>query len=561
MGVLKNDVGRPSNKTIRTRFILKLIGLILVVGLAFFVGYKLSDNKEDLKQNTEQNKVENKEENKKEEEKVDVEPKKVINIYGHTYEANEYAPVSMSIRDYEFVTHAEDTNKYNLVGTYNCKNEDCVLKEQESKDLETVIIKDGDYIVYNFKTKKSNIIELGNINIDYVINEEYACRGLGSVCIISEKIKNETYYKISAETEDGAILGLIGPDYKPIFLVSNKEYNEDNRWKHLYYGLTILDNGDLLYHKNDKYYEYDSKTKKITASKQYKTVEFISEKGYIVVVDVDNYLKVLDFNGNVKARLVKITDDMFVHSLLSGWYEENKKEGIYVVVEDKNTKFEELSEKLKNELGSPENGNLGYEYFYIPSTGEYGKIATYIGGYAKPVLYLYPKKDNTKVTVDFAKEDLLVTTYPKFKDKWEVTANKNGDLYDSNGKYYYGLYWDEKGSIKVNFDEGFYVTKENAIEFLEEKLSLIGLNDRERNEFIMYWLPILERNEKNLVYFELTSSREAYNKLIINPKPDSLLRVAIHIKKVDSEISIKEQKLKTFERKGFAAVEWGGVIH
>ena len=68
-------------------------------------------------------------------------------------------------------------------------------------------------------------------------------------------------------------------------------------------------------------------------------------------------------------------------------------------------------------------------------------------------------------------------------------------------------------------------------------------------------------NEKNLVYFELTSSREVYNKLIINPKPDSLLRVAIHIKKVDKEVSIKEQKLKTFERKGFAAIEWGGVIH
>ena len=52
MGVLKNDVGRPSNKTIRTRFILKLIGLILVVGLAFFVGYKLSGEKEENKENT-----------------------------------------------------------------------------------------------------------------------------------------------------------------------------------------------------------------------------------------------------------------------------------------------------------------------------------------------------------------------------------------------------------------------------------------------------------------------------------------------------------------------------
>ena len=77
----------------------------------------------------------------------------------------------------------------------------------------------------------------------------------------------------------------------------------------------------------------------------------------------------------------------------------------------------------------------------------------------------------------------------------------------------------------------------------------------------MYWLPILEKNEKNLVYFELTEEREAYNKLNINPTPDSLLRVAIHVKKVDKKVKIKEQELTTFERVVFTAVEWGGVIH
>lgn len=39
MGVFKNDVGRPTNKTIIIRNILKGIGLLIVVGLAFGVGY------------------------------------------------------------------------------------------------------------------------------------------------------------------------------------------------------------------------------------------------------------------------------------------------------------------------------------------------------------------------------------------------------------------------------------------------------------------------------------------------------------------------------------------
>ena len=77
----------------------------------------------------------------------------------------------------------------------------------------------------------------------------------------------------------------------------------------------------------------------------------------------------------------------------------------------------------------------------------------------------------------------------------------------------------------------------------------------------MYFLPILENNEKSLVYFELTKEREQNNKLIITPKPDSLLRVTIHIKKVNKETTIKEEKLETFKRIGFSAVEWGGMLY
>ena len=77
----------------------------------------------------------------------------------------------------------------------------------------------------------------------------------------------------------------------------------------------------------------------------------------------------------------------------------------------------------------------------------------------------------------------------------------------------------------------------------------------------MYWLPILENNEKSIVYFELTKERERGNKLIITPKPDSMLRVSIHIKKVNEKVNIKEQKLEKFERYGFSAIEWGGMTY
>lgn len=176
----------------------------------------------------------------------------------------------------------------------------------------------------------------------------------------------------------------------------------------------------------------------------------------------------------------------------------------------------------------------------------------------KPILYLYPEKEE-KVTVTFEHPENLLTTYPKYKNNWTVTASSNGDLYAKNGKYYYALYWDEKNTTTEDFKEGFYVTKENAIEFLETTLTQIGLTEREQNEFIMYWLPILEKNEQSIVNYTLTEERQNENKLIITPQPDSLLRIRINIKKVNQKVNIKEQKLPTFTREGFTVVEWGGA--
>ena len=177
----------------------------------------------------------------------------------------------------------------------------------------------------------------------------------------------------------------------------------------------------------------------------------------------------------------------------------------------------------------------------------------------KPVLYLYPKVE-TNISVKVEKPELLITTYPKYNDGWNVKVESDGDMHDKDNKYYYGLYWIEKKITNENFETGFYVEKEDAINFLEEKLSYIGLNDRERNEFIMYWLPILEDNKKSIINFDLTEEIENTNKLIIEPKPDSLLRVHMNVKKVNKKINIKEQELKSFNRTGYSAVEWGGSI-
>ena len=48
--------------------------------------------------------------------------------------------------------------------------------------------------------------------------------------------------------------------------------------------------------------------------------------------------------------------------------------------------------------------------------------------------------------------------------------------------------------------------------------------------------------------------------LIINPKPDTLIRINMEYKALNKEISVIEQHLTKMERKGYTVVEWGGTI-
>ena len=177
----------------------------------------------------------------------------------------------------------------------------------------------------------------------------------------------------------------------------------------------------------------------------------------------------------------------------------------------------------------------------------------------KPLIYLYPTVD-TKVNVKLGRSEALTSTYPKYKDSWNVLAKPDGELIDDKGRSFYGLYWEGYNTIDVTFEDGFVVRKDDLIPFLEEKLNTLGLNEREANEFIIYWLPKLEENEYNLIRFESITNINKDMPLIVNPNPDTVIRVLMEYKKADKNTKVKKQELTTPTRKGFTVVEWGGTL-
>ncbi len=173
----------------------------------------------------------------------------------------------------------------------------------------------------------------------------------------------------------------------------------------------------------------------------------------------------------------------------------------------------------------------------------------------KPVIYLYPEAEQeVTVKLDYAGE--LTTTYPQYMDGWTVIARPDGTLTYGGREYNY-LYWEGEAQTEYDFSQGFVVSGDEAAAFLEEKLAVLGLTEREANEFIVYWLPRLEANAWNLITFQ----QEAYTdsaKLEITPTPDAVLRVFMAFKALDAPIEIEPQALSGAAREGFVVVEWGG---
>lgn len=175
---------------------------------------------------------------------------------------------------------------------------------------------------------------------------------------------------------------------------------------------------------------------------------------------------------------------------------------------------------------------------------------------AKPVIYLYPEV-TTEVSVTLDVDGTLLSTWPAYENGWTVTAQPDGTLTDADGNEYSYLFWDAQSDVEWDFSTGFCVAGEDTGEFLRETLSHMGLTPKEYNEFIVYWLPLMEENPYNLISFQGEIYEESA-KLTITPEPDSLLRVFMAWKSVDEPVEIAAQIVEPFEREGFSVVEWGG---
>ena len=186
----------------------------------------------------------------------------------------------------------------------------------------------------------------------------------------------------------------------------------------------------------------------------------------------------------------------------------------------------------------------------------------------KPVIYVYNAPNEFGLSL--IPHGGFSFTYPKYENGWQLKTNTEGTLTDlSTGKNYPYLFWEGPGkdldfiSTKNNL-EGYLIKTDTCISFFENILAQYGLNEREATDFITWWGPQLVKKDYALIQF---LSNDLYSEKIaeisLTKKPDALLRLYMYVMPLDSpetNYTIVQPKIDSFNLSGFTIVEWGGSV-
>lgn len=275
---------------------------------------------------------------------------------------------------------------YKLIGAYNCKLESCEAYGYNT-DQGEVVIYDDDYIIYKYyknlakntkmQVAKYNTIDImsfngkdyglavSNVNSFYsfydlkeekfttdfkysnILVNETACLKDGNMIAANES--EGKYYVVSYK--DGNVkktsekyLGSFGNDKAVYYYEQQAEVFEadanilTSNFKKIFdqtydkYAVTSSGNLILKDKKTETFSIYTPDGKRVKTSKEYKEISIILND-YIVVIDKDDYLKIVDIDGNVIEKYIKLDKNVFLPEL-SGYITYDGKSGIYLKTED-----------------------------------------------------------------------------------------------------------------------------------------------------------------------------------------------------------------------------------
>ncbi len=173
----------------------------------------------------------------------------------------------------------------------------------------------------------------------------------------------------------------------------------------------------------------------------------------------------------------------------------------------------------------------------------------------KPAIYLYPLRKQ-RIDVSLVINGDITVSIPPYNKGWSVMVDTNGTI---ENRYDYLFYENTLKTIELP-NEGWIKQGNELDVWFNAILPKLGLNAKETEQFKEYWLKELDKDALyEIKLFSLPFLTENMT-LIIDPKPDTLIRVIFNFKAIEKSYDLKEPTITTPERSGFHVLEWGGMI-
>ena len=170
-----------------------------------------------------------------------------------------------------------------------------------------------------------------------------------------------------------------------------------------------------------------------------------------------------------------------------------------------------------------------------------------------PNIYLYPETEtNIAVNLVLRNNTRLTESIPAYNEGWNVHVSTNGII---DGTYNY-LFYEALAPMPLETRKGWLLDGSDLENEMRQLLSGIGFIGREIDDFVEFWLPLMNGPEWYAVYWNPAEKATTLN---ITPEPDSLLRAHFVFRPLDRPIQITEPDIEPFTRTGFTVIEWGVV--
>ena len=178
--------------------------------------------------------------------------------------------------------------------------------------------------------------------------------------------------------------------------------------------------------------------------------------------------------------------------------------------------------------------------------------------FMKPNIYIYPvNKIELDVSIRFPNGGSITASVPDYKGGWHIIVDSTGLI---NNKYRFLFYESDVPNL-CQYEKGWIVNGKSLAAFFNKNLQETGFLHDEINDFIDYWIPLIDSAPSYAIYPQYSKELEKMIQIRFSKMPDNILRLSYVIKKImNPELNIPEPTIPQFKRKGFTVTEWGVIL-